>query len=140
MIYFLLINNFNLILLQVLEAGKGELVVARRPGEESRYGPADYLPCEYCYKFVMKHSLHLHIKTCCMKPAGDQDANFMHNSRIMLAPFLNKEIDRADLDELLDHLKESGTSSGVKQICQEDRFIREFGIHLLDKLGTEDEQ
>jgi hypothetical protein len=53
--------------IKVLREQKGELVVARRSntrdGDTVRQ-PKDYLPCEYCLKFVLRRHLWEHIHKC----------------------------------------------------------------------------
>jgi len=59
----------------------------------------------------------------------------------MMSPFLAREDgDYEQLDEVISKMKETAKNPGLKKICYEDELIREFGIHLLDRLGTKDEQ
>ena len=58
---------------------------------------------------------------------------------MLLAPFMNTEQENG-LEELLDDMKETGTNLGVKNICSNDKLIREFGKCLLGSLGNENEQ
>jgi hypothetical protein len=37
-------------------------------------------------------------------------------------------------------MKEKVKNPGLKELCYQDELIKEFGIHLLDKLGTQEEQ
>lgn len=46
----------------MIEAGKGILVVNRRPPCPT--GAWNYLPCSHCYGFFLKTTLGLHIKGC----------------------------------------------------------------------------
>lgn len=54
---------------QVLKQGEGHIVVARRRKTDDDEGgelrkPTDYLPCEYCLKFVVKRHLWSHVHRC----------------------------------------------------------------------------
>ena len=50
---------------QVLKEGFGNIVVARRSIREANvYSPREYLPCEYCLKFVVRRHLWSHIHRC----------------------------------------------------------------------------
>lgn len=52
---------------QVLKEEKGELVVGRRSNTDDNSTvrhPKDYLPCEYCLKFVLRRHLWEHIHRC----------------------------------------------------------------------------
>ena len=63
----ILINEGNLKHnMEVLKAGCGQIVVARRSSIQHQHENCakDFLPCEYCKKFVLKSSLWFHSQNC----------------------------------------------------------------------------
>ena len=55
--------------IKVLTENKGSLILPRRPSteDELRYSYEDYLHCEYCLGFFLKHNLWRHQKNCQFK-------------------------------------------------------------------------
>ncbi len=64
-------NNLYHHNLTVLETGKEELIIKRRPPSDKRSDPDDFLPCEYCLAFIKQQELWKHMKSCKFKPEGD---------------------------------------------------------------------
>jgi hypothetical protein len=46
----------------------------------------------------------------------------------------------AEVDDLMDRMKETTSNSGIREICKADPLIREFGRSLVGRLGTNIEQ
>lgn len=63
----------------------------------------------------------------------------------MLEKFFIREQDEQDqlekdLNYIIDKMKETTKNPGLKEICENDKLIREFGLSLTEKLGTKEEQ
>ena len=57
--------------LNVLETGKRELIVFRRPTSGKQCSPSDFLPCNYCLGFIRRQEWK-HVKLCKFKPEGNE--------------------------------------------------------------------
>ena len=127
---------------QVLRQGHGTLIVYRRP--KGAICASEYLPCEYCLGFFHQKQLWIHGKSCDFRTDtvdSCESKNYIRNGRIMLAPFLQREETETDnLNQVIIKMKETTQNPGLKDICMEDELVREFGLSLLDKLGTAEEQ
>ncbi|XP_060570745.1 uncharacterized protein LOC132729023 [Ruditapes philippinarum] len=126
---------------EVLKKGEGLIVVCRRPGK-LQGDASNYVPCEYCFGYYHEKQIWNHCKGCYHRAVVvDSSANYLRNGRAMLSPFFKREDkDYDQLNELISKMKETEKHPGLKKVCYEDELIREFGIHLLDKLGSEEEQ
>ena len=128
----------------MIEAGAGELVVARRPNEnaERQYKAYDFLPCEFCLGFFLKHSLWHHASKCTLKPVNTQPAaNYVRNSKFILAPFVCLETgEKGLLRKIFNGMKETTANPGMPLLCKNDPLIVEFARSFLGRLGTEEEQ
>ncbi|KAJ8302560.1 hypothetical protein KUTeg_018956 [Tegillarca granosa] len=136
--------RLNLKFAIVLKEGKGKLVVYRRPKE---YTCASlYIPCEYCLSFVNEKLMWQHAISCFFRPASvDTEKNYVRNGRLMLEKFVIREQEEQDqlemdLNDIIDKMKETTKNPGLKEICKNDKLIREFGLSLTEKLGTKEEQ
>ena len=125
-------------------AGAGELIVGRRPGQDSKrqYGAHEFMPCEYCLGFFLQYSLWHHVRTCPSKPTEKQPAAmFLRDARFLLSPFV-KQLSREDAlaEKLFSGMKETKANPGIRPLCEKDPLIVEFAKSLLGRLGEEDEQ
>ena len=118
-----------------MQNGAGELVVSRRqPGAL----PENYVPCVDCKAWVFVRNLSVHSKSC---PCGKKsDKNFLRNSRMLLSPFFKLNSDDADINHVIDKMKETKKYPGLQNIAKKDKLIREFCRGLIHKLGTDEEQ
>ena len=115
-------------------------MVHRRPqATKSAY---KYLPCEYCHGFYGCRQLWAHAKSCYFRTSAvEEPKTYVRDGRLILAPFLAKRVDdMEDIDTVIEKMKETEKNPGLKEICQQDELIKEFGVSLLQRLGTEDEQ
>lgn len=130
---------------QVLKNAEGTLVVHRRPNESNKVQrkASEYIPCEFCHVFVHEKILWQHIKSCDLGPGlEDTEANYVRNSRVIMSPFIHiEEKERSDIvDGVINKMNETTKNPGLKEVCIEDTLIREFGLCLLDRMGTPEEQ
>lgn len=126
--------------LQVLKNGEGTLIVYRRP--KTNTCASEYIPCEYCMGFFHESHLWEHAKGCYFrKNEVESSKNYVRNGRIMIMPFIiHKEGETNKLDDVISRMKETKENPGLKEVCLEDELIREFGMCLLERLGTSEEQ
>lgn len=100
--------------------------------------PENYVPCVDCKAWIFVKNLSVHSKTC---PYGKKtDTNFLRNSRMLLSPFIKFDSDDADINHVIDKMKETKKYPGLQNIAKQDKLIREFCRGLIHKLGTEEEQ
>lgn len=121
--------------LTVLETGKGELIVMRRPsssGEKS--SPEDFLPCPSCCGFLKRHDLWKHAKSCKFRPESMKDApkyqKVQQNAKLMLFPAIYN-----DSSGILSKLLATMKSDEISAIARNDELIRDVGVMLLEKHG-----
>lgn len=115
------------------------MIVARRP--HGAVKARSYLPCEFCKGFFQEKQLYLHAKSCIFKPEEVTEKNFVRNALCLLSPFMPRvDEDVAYLNSVIEKMRETAKHPGLRQICFEDELIREFGLWLLEKLGSKSEQ
>ncbi|XP_053388364.1 uncharacterized protein LOC128551503, partial [Mercenaria mercenaria] len=128
---------------EVLKAGKGTMIVSRRPNVKTgKVDASKFLPCEYCLAFLEEKWLWLHAKSCYFRPGNVvTEKNYKRNSKMIIEPFiLRSHEEEEEIDSLISKMKETEQNPGLKDICFQDVLIREFGLSLLHKLGTSEEQ
>ncbi|KAJ8317221.1 hypothetical protein KUTeg_005125, partial [Tegillarca granosa] len=96
--------------------------------------------------FVNEKLMWQHAISCFFRPASvDTEKNYVRNGRLMLEKFVIREQEEQDqlemdLNDIIDKMKETTKNPGLKEICKNDKLIREFGLSLTEKLGTKEEQ
>ncbi|XP_021349971.1 uncharacterized protein LOC110448181 [Mizuhopecten yessoensis] len=139
--------------IKVLQDQEGMLVVGRRETTGRNIQPGDYLPCEYCRKFIMKHTLWWHHRTCTVRKFNEvkepdvendddveNDQNLNTNNAVRRGrhllhsalmeesdPFVKKMLDRMHNDE-------------VKDVVAHDKLIRKYAALRVEDLGSESDQ
>lgn len=121
--------------LTVLETGKGELIVMRRPSSSSeKSSPEDFLPCPSCCGFLKRHDLWKHAKSCKFRPESMKDApkyqKVQQNAKLMLFPAIYN-----DSSGILSKLLATMKSDEISAIARNDELIRAVGVMLLEKHG-----
>ena len=121
----------------VLETGKGELILKRRPTSADKCIPDDYLPCNYCLGFFKRQELWKHIKGCAAKPKDDSpDAPKYHkvqtNAKLLL---LNSTTASSSGNNILRRVFLTMKSDEVSLIAKNDWLIKEVGLFLIEKHG-----
>lgn len=124
----------------MIESGQGELVIGRRPPVGSDYTASDYLPCQFCRGFYLRHLLWKHVVVCQLKPDGASTTNLTENGRGIIAPYVHSVIDTSAVDNLFESMKETKANPGLKEICEKDPLIRAYAQSRLDRLGSEQER
>lgn len=121
--------------LTVLETGKGELIVMRRPSSSNQKSRAeDFLPCPSCCGFLKRQDLWKHAKSCKFKPQDMKDApkyqKVQQNAKLMLFPAIYN-----DSSSILSKLLATMKIDEVSVIARNDELIRDVGVMLLEKHG-----
>ena len=136
----------------VLKKREGYIVVARRDlGGIGKKTPDDYLPCEYCKKFIVAKSIWWHRKKCSLykmyheKTCAEGSNNDTHNepeirnalrhSRHLLHSALIDE-DEDLVIQMLDRMK----NDEVKRVVEGDALIRQISALRVDSLGTKSQR
>ena len=121
--------------LTVLETGKGELIVMRRPSSTSeKSSPEDFLPYPSCCGFLKRQDLWKHAKSCKFKPQDIKDVpkyqKVQQNAKFMLFPSICNG-SSSILSKLLATMK----SDEISLIARNDGLIKDVGEMLLEKHG-----
>lgn len=69
--------------IKVFKTG-GELLVWRRPSQDSQGRPEEYAPCVHCFAFVTSKQMWKHIKACPENKDGRSAADSLRESRTLL--------------------------------------------------------
>ena len=115
--------------LKITKTG-GQIKVGRRPSEDN-VDPSLYLPCVYCYKYLVKKELWRHRQTCASDPNMIKNKQLQSESSLLVFPFsdtvrdgFNKSIiGSMRLDEISD-------------IVKKDESILRYGIFLYESQGS----
>ena len=121
--------------LTVLETGRGELILKRRPVSDEKCIPGDYLPCQYCLGFIKRQELWKHIKSCDSKPEGYDTPKYQRvqaKARLLLP---NPATCSSDTSSILRRLFLTMKRDEVFQVAQDDWLINEVGLFLVEKYG-----
>lgn len=103
--------------------------------------PSNFLPCEFCFGFFHEKQLWKHAQSCYFRTTSvDDPKNYVRNARVMIHPSVRDENEGDILNNVLEKMRETNKNPGLKEICENDELIREFGMCLLEKLGTTEEQ
>ncbi|XP_076843861.1 uncharacterized protein LOC143488824 isoform X1 [Brachyhypopomus gauderio] len=116
--------------IEVLQRGSGELVTCKRPSVD--YSVSEYLPCQHCLAFYIRHDLWRHERACKMrKDNGTGCRRRIQSTSSKLLPAQGfcsgacEEIIRGmHQDSVLDHIRE-------------DTLICKYGDILLGKHGQD---
>ena len=118
----------------VLETGKGELIIKRRPSSDKRCNPDDFLPCNYCLAFIKRQELWKHMKCCKFKPEGDDAPRYQKvqaKARLLLNPAASSSDNHSVLSRLFSTMKRDE----VSLIAKNDWLIKEVGLFFVEKHG-----
>ena len=135
---------------EVIKSGNVYIVVARRQGEG--HNPMDYVPCEWCRKFIFKGTLWIHHKNCTRKlfqkqNEGAQDdsdsdsdsdcekndvisSNALRKGKSLLHSVVLNEGEKI-VTQLLDRM----VHDGVKEIVMRDDLIKRYAALRVEGLG-----
>ena len=126
--------------IDVLREGNGNIVVGRRPTEVDNNKVKDYLPCEYCRKFIIKSSLWQHQKNCLvhkvLRPGNDEDKekeslrhSIKHGKQLLESALA--ENDEAVLADMFASLQ----NGEERDLIKKDLILRRFCALKLTSLG-----
>lgn len=118
--------------LTVLETGKEELIVMRRPSSSSeKSSPEDFLPCASCCGFLKGQDLWKHAKSWTFKLEDIKDVpkhpKVQQNAKLMLFPAIYNS-NSSILSKLLATMK----SDEISLIARNDGLIRDVEVMLID--------
>jgi hypothetical protein len=129
--------------IKVLKHGEGHLVVGRRETTQTDYQPGDYLPCEYCKKFILKKNLWLHHKNCNVKnyvsgghKMTDSENQAVRQSRQFLDSVMMDEVSENMLQKLFDRMR----NDEITEIVRSDNLIKRYGALRVESLGCDEDQ
>ncbi len=102
---------------------------------------ADYLPCEFCLQFFNKNTITAHVKVCSSAPPDVQTQNYQKRGRALLAKYLKiPESQNISVENILETIKDTADTPGIRNLCQNDSLIRCFVESGLERLGPKNEQ
>lgn len=116
----------------VLETGKGELNLKRRPSSAEKCIPGDYLPCSHCLGFFKRQELWKHMKSC-----GPDDAPKCQKvqAKAKLLLLNSTAVSSSDNNSILSQVFSTMRSDEVSLIAKNDWLIKEVGLFLVEKHG-----
>lgn len=134
--------------LEVLKKKEGLLVVARRDSQ-SHHNPNDFLPCEYCKKFILKKNLWLHHRTCPIHVfyeknrnverrgiENEKSNNAVRRGYSLLHSGLIDEDVSVHVVKMLDRMR----NDGVKDVVMNDSLIKKYAALRVESLGSKEDQ
>ncbi|XP_078322178.1 uncharacterized protein LOC144621976 isoform X2 [Crassostrea virginica] len=137
--------------LEVLTKKEGFLVVARRESK-LQHQPGDFLPCEYCKKFILKQNLWLHHRKCpvhifyeknrSMVERGaqnDGDSHCFSNNAVRRGHSLLYSA-LMDADQSVVKMLERMRNDEVKDVVMNDSIIKKYAALRVESLGRKEDQ
>ncbi|KAJ8313141.1 LOW QUALITY PROTEIN: hypothetical protein KUTeg_009307 [Tegillarca granosa] len=107
--------------IQVIESGKGELIVKRRPSKSKEV--SDYLPCIYCLAFYQADELWRHCKIYSLnknKNLNETARSIISRARLLLETGTNKSSASNDFDDLSENVMKGMKKDEVYKAIKED--------------------
>ena len=147
--------------MKVLASNEGAIVVGRRSGHDRKeHCVTDFLPCEYCRKFILKTSLYLHHKNCnvmkyyaeerqkknegCLEAVDGNDkndeGNVIQNNAVRRARHLLNSALLDDDQKLASQMLNRMTNDTIKLVVQNDKLIMWYSALRVESLGEEADQ
>ena len=119
--------------LTVMETGKGEPIVYRRPTSGKGCNPSDFLPCNFCLGFIKRQEFRKHVKSCKFKPGEKKFPKYQKvQEKAKLLLFLAI---CSDSSNVLSKLFAAMKSDEVTLVARNDWLIKELGVLLIEKRG-----
>lgn len=96
---------------QVIAAGRGMLVVVRRPTE--CHHASEFLPCNICYGFFLRKTLSNHVKSCRLATKGGSThgGGAVKHGVLLLMPFFSEKSE-SNVDRILKGLRDTNANGG----------------------------
>ncbi|XP_050391798.1 uncharacterized protein LOC126810662 [Patella vulgata] len=129
---------------EVIKNQKGHIVIARRSLKEDMHEPKDFIPCEFCKKFILNKNLWHHRRNCLvwkeyhsksLETGENELSNYARRGRHLLNSALFQE-DTNKLEELFTRMNDDE----VKCIVTGDRLIKRFLQLKMESLGDKEDQ
>ena len=117
----------------VMDVGKGNLIVARKPNQSGRnVGSDDFLPCPHCRGFYRRQELWKHTNGCKTKTESQPEIQkqVQMNSKLMLFGALKKS------SNMLDNVLATMRNDDITLLAKSDPLILEVGELLVQKHGV----
>lgn len=114
---------------EVLKTGDGVLIVNRTP--KLRRTTDEFLPCQFCFLFFVKHELYRHCRQCKFRSDSSPIKGFVNAARALLLG----SVSTGDSKELNEDVISRMRIDNLKRIATSDNLIMKFGSVLLQKLG-----
>ena len=129
---------------QVLKSGNGFLVVARR-NSDNEHNPGDFLPCEYCRKFVLRRGMWSHSKYCKVRYSlssddADNDDAHAYNNPVRRGMHLLHSALLENSEKLAGQMLNRMQNDDIKAIILEDDLIKRYAALRVEGLGDADVQ
>lgn len=111
---------------------------------------SDYLPCEWCHKYLLKSSLWKHRAKCICRPRFSNEKEkcessvkrygyAVSNSRYLMHSSIVNEENEDDNDKLVD-LYQRMSDGITKDIVMQDRVIKRYAVLRIESLGQKTDQ
>lgn len=125
--------------LQCLQQKTGELIIGKRPTDSNR-NPSDYLPCQFCLRFLAKAELWRHIKRCPFKEDSLGEENkfkqIQKESELLLMGGGHGILDEKENEAFLRTVVLSFRKDAVSNTIKYDPLIVLYGKYKFQKLGS----
>lgn len=126
--------------IEVLRKKEGCLVVARRDGSVDKR-PGDYLPCQFCKKFILRASLWWHNRNCNFRKDEQSDNpiqqpnNAVRHGQHLLQSAVHEDTN-GHVAKMLSRMK----MDNIREIVESDALIKRYAALRVDSLGEEGDQ
>lgn len=123
--------------LRVLESKRGQLIVMRRPPEDTECSPEDYLPCIHCLGFVRRQELWRHVKVCSFRTDQQEESGenkyqkLQAKSRMLILPSIC-----SGGSALFQDVVASMKPDEITIVSRNDPTISALGTMMIEKVGT----
>ena len=113
----------------------GELVVWRRSSVDMIGDCKDYLPCEHCLIFVTRNELWRHKKKCSLKKEGEDNANSVIHSELLLFSNRSDGVSEGTSEQLKRLVLPRMIKDAISLIVNTDHLILLYGSFMLVSAG-----
>ena len=116
--------------MKVLQIG-GQLVVWRRLIVDMIGDYKDYVPCEHCLVFITRKELWRHKKKCPLKKDGQDNANSVSHSELLLFSNRSDGVSEGASEELKRLVLPNMIKDEISSIVKTDHLILLYGSFTL---------
>ena len=113
-----------------------ELFVIRRPLSGANISPEEFVPCKFCYGFLVKNQLRRHIKNCALRSSGidTTDEDIIKQAELLLYP--NKNPAEGSSVELKEFVIRNMNNNEVMTVVKNDSLLLQYSSFLLCGKGA----